>query len=86
MTMFVYFQDLVFSASPDATIRVWGVQQAQCGQIVRTHEGPVTGLSLHATGDYLLSSSTDGVRATFTNLTANPSKTLKPIARAIVPT
>jgi len=27
---------------------------------VRTHEGPVTGLSLHATGDYLLSSSTDG--------------------------
>ena len=52
----------MFSASPDASIRVWGVQQAQCGQIVRTHEGPVTGLSLHATGDYLLSSSTDGVR------------------------
>jgi len=51
----------VFSASPDASIRVWGVQQAQCGQIIRTHEGPVTGLSLHATGDYLLSSSTDGV-------------------------
>ena len=53
----------MFSASPDASIRVWGVQQAQCGQIVRTHEGPVTGLSLHATGDYLLSSSTDGVRS-----------------------
>lgn len=51
----------MFSASPDASIRVWGVQQAQCGQIIRTHEGPVTGLSLHATGDYLLSSSTDGV-------------------------
>ncbi|KAF6018878.1 PRPF19 [Bugula neritina] len=53
-------EELVFSASPDASIRVWGVQQAQCGQIIRTHEGPVTGLSLHATGDYLLSSSTDG--------------------------
>ena len=53
----------MFSASPDASIRVWGVQQAQCGQIVRTHEGSVTGLSLHATGDYLLSSSTDGVRS-----------------------
>ena len=56
------FQELVFSASPDSTIRVWGVQTAQCAQIIRAHESPVTGISLHATGDYLLSSSVDMVR------------------------
>jgi len=52
-------EELVFSASPDATIRVWGVQPRGCAQVIRAHEGPVTGISLHATGDYLLSSSTD---------------------------
>ncbi|KAF1568949.1 UNVERIFIED_CONTAM: Pre-mRNA-processing factor 19, partial [Eudyptes robustus] len=52
-------QDLVFSASPDATIRIWSVPNASCVQVVRAHEGSVTGLSLHATGDYLLSSSDD---------------------------
>ncbi|NXI91710.1 PRP19 factor, partial [Psophia crepitans] len=52
-------QDLVFSASPDATIRIWSVPSASCVQVVRAHEGSVTGLSLHATGDYLLSSSDD---------------------------
>ncbi|CAH1802393.1 unnamed protein product [Owenia fusiformis] len=52
-------EELVFTASPDATIRVWGIQTASCAQIVRAHESSVTGLSLHATGDYLLSSSTD---------------------------
>lgn len=54
-------QDLVFTASPDSTIRVWGVQTAQCAQIIRAHDSPVTGISLHATGDYLLSSSVDMV-------------------------
>ncbi|NXC23077.1 PRP19 factor, partial [Corythaeola cristata] len=52
-------QDLVFSASPDATIRIWSVPNASCVQVVRAHEASVTGLSLHATGDYLLSSSDD---------------------------
>ncbi|NXY00041.1 PRP19 factor, partial [Centropus bengalensis] len=51
--------ELVFSASPDATIRIWSVPNASCVQVVRAHEGSVTGLSLHATGDYLLSSSDD---------------------------
>lgn len=59
------FQELVFTASPDSTIRVWGVQTAQCAQIIRAHESPVTGISLHATGDYLLSSSVDMVRSDF---------------------
>lgn len=52
----------MFSASPDATIRIWSVPNASCVQVVRAHEGSVTGLSLHATGDYLLSSSDDQVR------------------------
>lgn len=28
-------------------------------RLMRVHDGPVTGLSLHATGDYVLSTSTD---------------------------
>lgn len=28
-------------------------------RMLRVHDGPVTGLSLHATGDYILSTSTD---------------------------
>lgn len=55
------FQELVFSASPDATIRIWSVPNTSCVQVVRAHESAVTGLSLHATGDYLLSSSDDQV-------------------------
>ncbi|KAM9377109.1 pre-mRNA-processing factor 19 [Pholidichthys leucotaenia] len=52
-------QSVVFSASPDTTIRVWSVTSGNCVQVVRAHEAGVTGLSLHATGDYLLSSSED---------------------------
>uniref|UniRef100_A0AAQ5XLE2 Pre-mRNA-processing factor 19 n=1 Tax=Amphiprion ocellaris TaxID=80972 RepID=A0AAQ5XLE2_AMPOC len=52
-------QSVVFSASPDTTIRVWSVTAGSCVQVVRAHEAGVTGLSLHATGDYLLSSSED---------------------------
>lgn len=52
---------MVFSASPDNTIRVWSVTGGNCVQVVRAHEAGVTGLSLHATGDYLLSSSEDQV-------------------------
>ena len=54
-------QSVVFSASPDTTIRVWSVTGGNCVQVVRAHEAGVTGLSLHATGDYLLSSSEDQV-------------------------
>ncbi len=51
----------MFSASPDQTIRVWGVQPKGCAQVIRAHDGPVSGISLHATGDYLLSSGMDAV-------------------------
>lgn len=49
----------MITASPDATIRVWNVPTSQTTQMLRAHEGPVTGLSLHPTGDYVLSTSTD---------------------------
>ena len=62
MFVFCANQELVFTASLDSTIRVWGVQQtAPCAHVIRAHDGPVTGISLHATGDYLLSCSTDSV-------------------------
>ncbi len=57
----VLCQSVVFSASPDSTIRVWSVSGGNCVQVIRAHEASVTGLSLHATGDYLLSSSEDQV-------------------------
>ena len=33
--------------------------KSQTIKFLRVHDGPVTGLSLHATGDYVLSTSTD---------------------------
>lgn len=52
-------QDVVFTSSPDTTIRIWIVANASCTQTINAHDAPVTGLSLHATGDYLLSCSED---------------------------
>ncbi|XP_065189921.1 pre-mRNA-processing factor 19-like [Sycon ciliatum] len=61
VTSVVYHTDknVVFSASPDATIRMWTVANSHCQHVIKAHDGPVTGLSLQATGDYLLSCSTD---------------------------
>lgn len=47
------------TASPDSTIRVWNVGTSQTTLLLKAHDAPVTGLSLHPTGDYLLSSSLD---------------------------
>lgn len=52
-------EDLVITASPDTTIRVWNVGTSQTTLLLKAHDAPVTGLSLHPTGDYLLSSSLD---------------------------
>lgn len=49
----------VISASPDSQIRVWSVPSASTAHLIRAHEGPVTAISLHATGDFLLSTSND---------------------------
>jgi pre-mRNA-processing factor 19 len=50
---------LALTASHDATIRLWHVPSAQTIKLLRVHDGPVTGLSLHATGDFVLSTSLD---------------------------
>lgn len=49
----------MFTSSPDTSIRIWIVANASCTQTINAHDAPVTGLSLHATGDYLLSCSED---------------------------
>jgi len=52
-------EDVVITGSHDNTVRVWNAVSGNCGHILRVHDGPVTGLSLHATGDYVLTTSTD---------------------------
>merc|ERR1712018_970180 len=52
-------EDTAITASFDSTIRIWNVPTSQTIQLLRVHDGPVTGLSLRATGDYILSTSTD---------------------------
>ncbi|OTF75491.1 pre-mRNA-processing factor 19-like protein [Euroglyphus maynei] len=52
-------QSNVITASPDAQIRVWSVPESKTLQVIHAHESPVTSISLHATGDYLLSTSND---------------------------
>ncbi|CAF4026804.1 unnamed protein product [Rotaria magnacalcarata] len=50
---------IAITASSDASIRVWHIPSAQCLKVLKAHENPITGLSLHPTGDYVLSSSND---------------------------
>lgn len=52
-------RETIITASPDSQIRVWAISSAATVNLIRAHEGPVTAVSLHATGDYLLSTSTD---------------------------
>ena len=52
-------ENTVITASHDSTVRIWDVPTSQTIKYLRVHDGPVTGLSLHATGDYILTTSTD---------------------------
>lgn len=52
-------QKNVITSSMDSAIRVWDVESAQTSQLIHAHETPVTSMSLHATGDYILSTTTD---------------------------
>ena len=52
-------EDVVITGSHDNTVRVWNAVTGNCGHVLRVHDGPVTGVSLHATGDYVLTSSSD---------------------------
>lgn len=49
----------MISGSEDYSIRLWDAQSSQLHQMIRAHDGAITGLSLHPTGDYILSSSMD---------------------------
>ena len=50
--------DVCFSASADNTVRIWPLAGG-AGTTVKAHKAEVTGISLHATGDYILSVSKD---------------------------
>ncbi|XP_075250536.1 pre-mRNA-processing factor 19-like [Convolutriloba macropyga] len=52
-------RDVAFTASADCTVATWNVPEASCSNVIKAHALPVTGLSLHATGDYILSCSED---------------------------
>jgi pre-mRNA-processing factor 19 len=52
-------EPIVLSGSLDATVRIWHATSAQAMHVLRVHDGPITGLSLHATGDYVFSASMD---------------------------
>lgn len=52
-------RNTIISSSLDATIRVWTTAGDKCLHVIRAHEGPVSAISLHATGDYVLSASAD---------------------------
>lgn len=56
VTRVIYYpdEDIVMTASPDTTIRIWNVETSQTTLLFTAHDAPVTGLSLHPTGDYLL--------------------------------
>jgi len=43
----------------DSTIRIWQVSTLDTSHVIRVHDEAITGLSLHATGNYILSSSMD---------------------------
>jgi len=60
-------KSVVISGSQDSSVRVWHVPTSQSIQTIRAHDQPITGLSLHATGDYILTSSLDQYWA-FTDL------------------
>ncbi|EDV22055.1 uncharacterized protein TRIADDRAFT_64168 [Trichoplax adhaerens] len=52
-------EDIVFSGSQDSTVRVWSVPESSSRHMIKVHEKAITGVSLHATGEYLLTSSAD---------------------------
>eukprot|EP00708_Paratrimastix_pyriformis_P002553 GAFH01001301.1.p1 GENE.GAFH01001301.1~~GAFH01001301.1.p1 ORF type:complete len:476 (-),score=194.75 GAFH01001301.1:313-1611(-) len=55
-------QPQLYSSSADRTVRVWGQkdgQWSQQGQMAPAHQGEVTGLGLHPSGEFLVSGATD---------------------------
>ena len=52
-------KDLAFSCSADKTVKVWTPSNGKCAYTFKQHKADVTGVSVHATGDYLVSASMD---------------------------
>ncbi len=61
MYKFFVLQSICLTGSLDNTVRVWSVDEQVARHVIKAHDGPVTGISLHATGDYVLSVSADTV-------------------------
>lgn len=51
--------DIVVSASYDASVRIWSVNERSFLHQLLNHTGPITGLSVHPIGDYILSGGED---------------------------
>ncbi|KFD53545.1 hypothetical protein M514_05461 [Trichuris suis] len=54
-------EDMVVSSGADSVINVWSVGAQKPRHVIRAHTTPVTGISIHATGDYILSVSSGEV-------------------------
>ena len=51
---------LLFSASYDASIRIWDTQHGVCLHSLTKHDEPVNSISWHPDGEYLVSGALDG--------------------------
>jgi len=47
------------SASSDKTVKVWTPSTGKCAYTFKDHKSEVTGITVHATGDYMVSASLD---------------------------
>ena len=52
---------LLCSASYDASVRIWDMEQSTCLHILTHHCEPVTSISFHPSGQYLVSGSHEGL-------------------------
>eukprot|EP01008_Symbiontida_sp_HLA12_P002590 NODE_52_length_1556_cov_267.960223_g49_i0.p1 GENE.NODE_52_length_1556_cov_267.960223_g49_i0~~NODE_52_length_1556_cov_267.960223_g49_i0.p1 ORF type:complete len:474 (-),score=65.91 NODE_52_length_1556_cov_267.960223_g49_i0:75-1496(-) len=52
--------DLLLSCSDDTTVRVWSMaEEGKCLHVMADHTGPVKGITLNATGEYVVTASED---------------------------
>ena len=69
--------DVVLSASADATVKVWSTNSDAHEKSSKTFDAPVTGISLHPTGDYYVAA-TEGKSWSFVDIES--TKTLTSLA------
>lgn len=49
----------MITGSPDSTIKIWNIASFPTSQTIAVHDGSITSMSLHPTGDDILTTSTD---------------------------